>query len=140
MTSAPLIVLVYFNGTTFTEENYSKTYISSETAWVTIIDTMNIVEVKQTILNNFNMSALNQYQVELQYRLPIYICGGNAHYRSCNIAIDDDLEAIFFMATQNVVQVQVEIMAFITSIQPNTTPNELCYDLSNNFSFSLNLH
>ncbi|KOM34391.1 hypothetical protein LR48_Vigan02g054100 [Vigna angularis] len=100
MTSTPLPVLVHFNGTIFIEEKYSETYISSQTAWVTIVDTMNIVEVKQEFLNHFNMSALNQYQVELQYRLPIYICGGTAHYRSCIIYADDDLEAIFFMATK----------------------------------------
>ncbi|WVZ15294.1 hypothetical protein V8G54_012860 [Vigna mungo] len=100
---------------------------------------MNIVEVKQAILNHFNMSTLNQYQVELRYRFPIYIYGGTAHYCSCIISADDDLEAIFFMATEKVVQVHVEMMAFITPIQPNTTPNEVYYDLMNNFNFSLNL-
>lgn len=71
MTSTSLLVLVHFNGIIFIEESYYETYISSKTAWITIVDTMNIVEVKQAILNHFNMSTLNQYQVELRYRLLI---------------------------------------------------------------------
>ncbi|CAJ1969241.1 unnamed protein product, partial [Sphenostylis stenocarpa] len=67
MTSTTFTVLVYFNDTILTEENYFETYISSQTAWVTITNTMTMVEVKQTILNHFNMSTVNEYEVDLQY-------------------------------------------------------------------------
>ncbi|CAJ1972392.1 unnamed protein product, partial [Sphenostylis stenocarpa] len=55
MTSTTFTVLVYFNDIILTKKNYSETYISSQTAWVTITNTMTMVKVKQTILNHFNM-------------------------------------------------------------------------------------
>ncbi|CAJ1973813.1 unnamed protein product [Sphenostylis stenocarpa] len=134
MTPTTFTVLLYFNDTILTEENYSETYISSQTAWVIITNTMTMVEVKQTILNHFNMSTVNEYEVDLQYRLPIFISATTAHYRSCKIFVDDNVETLFLMATEHVTEVHVEIMAFITKMHQSAIPSEVYYDLANNFN------
>ncbi|CAJ1977843.1 unnamed protein product [Sphenostylis stenocarpa] len=135
MTSTTFTVLVYFNDTILMEENYSETYISSQTAWVAITNTMTMVEVKQTILNHFNMSTVNEYEVNLQYRLPIFIYVTTADYRSCKIFVDDDVEALFLMATEQATKVQSWHL-----LQKSTkAKSEVYYDLANNFNQSLNL-
>ncbi|CAJ1978468.1 unnamed protein product [Sphenostylis stenocarpa] len=95
---------------------------------------MTMVEVKQTILNHFNMSIVNEYEVDLHYRLPIFISATTAHYRSCKIFVDDDVEALFLMATEQTTKVHVEIMTFITKIHQSATSSEVYYDLANNFN------
>ena len=80
MTSTVFIVLVYFNGSIYAEDNYSDTYISFNTVWVTITNTMTMSQLKQEILNEFNGATLDDYEVDLHYRLPIFISGDITHY------------------------------------------------------------
>ncbi|QCD94555.1 hypothetical protein DEO72_LG5g2639 [Vigna unguiculata] len=75
MTSTTFIVVVYFNGNIYVKDNYSDTYISCNTAWVTITNTMTLSQLKQTILNEFNGATLDDYEVDLRYRLSIFISG-----------------------------------------------------------------
>jgi len=94
MTSTTFTMFVYFNGSIYAEDNYSDTYISFNTAWVTITNTM----------------TLDDYEVDLRYRLPIFISGDITHYRSCTMCGDDGVESIFYMGTTKACHIPVEIM------------------------------
>jgi len=72
-------MLVYFNGIIYVEDNYSDKYISSNTAWVTITNTTTLSRLRQAILNEFNGATLADYEVDLRYRLPIFISGDITH-------------------------------------------------------------
>jgi len=139
MTSTAFTVLVYFNGSIYVEDNYSDKFISSNTAWVTITNTMTLSQLKQAILKEFNCATLDDYEVDLRYRLPIFISGDITHYRSCTMCGDDDVESIFYMGMTKACHLPVEIMAFITARQNNAIPDEVYFDFSNNFNMSLNL-
>jgi len=139
MTSTTFTVLVYFNGSIYAEVNYSDTYISSNTAWVTITNTMTLSQLKQTILKEFNSATLDDYEVDLRYKLPIFISCDITHYRSCTMCGDDDVESIFYMGTTKACHLPVEIMAFITARHRNAIPDEVYFEFSNNFNMSLNL-
>ena len=97
MTSTAFTVLVYFNGSIYVEDNYSDKFISSNTAWVTITNTMTLSQLKQAILKEFNCATLDDYEVDLRYKLPIFISGDITHYWSCTMCGDDDVESIFYM-------------------------------------------
>ncbi|QCD89616.1 hypothetical protein DEO72_LG4g562 [Vigna unguiculata] len=139
MTSTAFTVLVYFNGSIYVEDNYSDKFISSNTAWVTITNTMTLSQLKQAILKEFNCATLDDYEVDLRYRLPIFISGDITHNRSCTMCGDDDVESIFYMGMTKACHLPVEIMAFITARQNNAIPDEVYFDFSNNFNMSLNL-
>jgi len=72
-------MLVYLNGNIYVEDYYSDKYITSNTAWMTITNTMSLSQLKQAILNHFNGSKLHKYKVDLRYRLPIFICCDITH-------------------------------------------------------------
>ena len=97
MTSTTFTALVYFNGSIYVEDNYSDKFISSNTAWVTITNTMTLSQLKQAILKEFNCATLDDYEVDLRYKLPIFISGDITHYWSCTMCGDDDVESIFYM-------------------------------------------
>jgi len=80
----------------YVEDYYSNKYISSNTAWVTITITMTMSQLKQAILNHFNGSMLHEYEVDLCYKLSIFIYGDITHYRSCMMCGDDDVKSIFY--------------------------------------------
>ena len=139
MTSTTFTVLVYFNGNIYVKDNYSDTYISCNTAWVTITNTMTLSQLKQTILNEFNGATLDNYEVDLRYRLSIFISGDITQYQSCTMCGDDDVESIFYMGTTKACHLPVEIMTFITARHKNAIPDEVYFEFSNNFNMSLNL-
>jgi len=139
MTSTTFIVLVYFNGSIYLENNYSDKFISSNTSWVTITNTMTLSQLKQAILKEFNGATLHDYEVDLRYRLSIFILGGITHYRSCTMCGDDDVESIFYLGTTKACHLLVGIMAFITARHNNAILDEVYFDFSNNFNMSLNL-
>jgi len=139
MTSTTFTVLVYFNGNIYAEDNYSDTYISSNTEWVTITNTMTLSQLKQAILNEFNGATLDDYEVDLCYRLPIFISGDITQYRSCTMCEDDDVESIFYMGMTKACHLPVDIMTFITARHKIAIPDEVYFEYSNNFNMSLNL-
>jgi len=139
MTSTAFIVLMYFNGSIYVEDNYSDKFISSNTAWVTITNTMTLSQLKQAILKEFNCPTLDDYEVDLRYRLPIFISGDITHYRSCMMCGYDDVESIFYMGMTKACHLPVEIMTFITARQNNAISDEVYFDFFNNFNMSLNL-
>jgi len=139
MTSTAFTVLVYFNGNIYVEDNYFDKFISSNTAWVTITNTITLSQHKQAILKEFNGATLDDYEVDLRYRLPIFISGDITHYRSCTMCGDDDVESIFYMGMIKACHLLVEIMSFITTRQNNAILDEVYFYFSNNFNMSLNL-
>ena len=82
---------------------------------------------------------LDDYEVDLRYRLPIFISGDITHYRSCTMCGDDDVESIFYMGTTKACHLPVEIMTFITTKHRSAIPDEVYFEFSNNFNMSLNL-
>jgi len=139
MTSTTFTVLVYYNDNIYAEDNYSDTYISSKTAWVTITNTMTLSQLQQAILKEFNGATLDDYEVDLRYKLPIFISGDITHYRSCTMCGDDDVESIFYMGTTKACHLPVKIMTFITTKHRSAIPDEVYFEFSNNFNMSLNL-
>ncbi|WVZ01428.1 hypothetical protein V8G54_027497 [Vigna mungo] len=142
MRTTAMSVLVYYNGSILIENN-SIRYLSSKTAWVTITNTMTILEMKQSILNQFINPFIKVtntlYIVELQYRYPVFISANRSEYCSCSILADLDVECLFFMATKGASQVQVEMMAYIREYHPNPTSFMSFYEMEKKLNDSLRI-
>jgi len=78
---------------------------------------MTLSQLKQAILKEFNGATLDDYEVDLRYRLPIFISGDITHYRSCTMCGDEDVESILYMGMTKACHLLVEIMTFIITRQ-----------------------
>jgi len=137
MTSTTFTVFMYFNGNIYVEYYYSDKYISSNTAWVIVTNTMSLSQIKHAILNHFNGSTLHEYEVHLCYMLPIFISGNIRHCQSCMMCGDDDIESIFYMGTTKACHLPIEIMTFITARHQNATLVNFCFiDVYASFNFN----
>lgn len=138
----PISVLVYYNGSILRENNCIR-YLSSKRAWVTITNTMTILEMKQAILNQFINAFIRvtntSYVIYLQYRYPVFISAYRSEYCSCTILDDLDVECLFFMATQGASQVQVEIMAYIREYHSNPISSMYFYEMEKKLNDSLKI-